>query len=63
LTNTASVAIATVLTVAMRSPAMISGSASGSSTRQSNWRCVRPIPRPASRTFSGTPFSPVTMLR
>ena len=32
----------------MRSPAMISGRARGSSTRQRSWRSVIPIPRPAS---------------
>ena len=32
---------------------MISGSASGSSTRQSSWRSVIPIPRPASWTAAG----------
>ena len=39
----------TVVVTAIRSPAMISGSASGSSTRHSSWRGVRPMPRPASR--------------
>ena len=40
--KTASVAIATVLTVAIRRPAMISGVASGSSTFQRIWRSVMP---------------------
>ena len=44
--KTASVARATVETVAMRRPAMISGSASGSSTRHSSWRSDMPMPRP-----------------
>ena len=47
----------------MRSPAMISGIASGTSTRQSSWRSVRPIPRPASFVSSGTLSSPVRTLR
>ena len=44
----ASVAIATVETVAIRTPAMISGTASGISTLQRSCRSVIPIPRPAS---------------
>ena len=59
----ASVAIATVDTVAMRSPAMISGTESGSSTFQKSWFGVIPIPRPASLAPSGTLLRPVTMLR
>src|SRR6185312_8182643 len=39
------------------------GSASGSSTRHSSWRSVRPMPRPASRASSGTPSRPSTVLR
>ena len=61
--KTARVAIATVLTVATRSPAMISGIASGSSTRQRICRSVRPIPRPASLTESGTLSRPRIVLR
>ena len=53
----------TVVVTAIRSPAMISGSASGSSTFHSSWRCVRPIPRPASRASAGTPSRPVITLR
>ena len=53
----------TVVVTAIRSPAMISGSASGSSTRHSSWRSVRPIPRPASRASAGTPSRPVMTLR
>ena len=49
----ASAARPTVVVVAIRSPAMISGSASGSSTRHSSWRSVRPMPRPASRVLGG----------
>ena len=53
----------TVVVTAIRSPAMISGSASGSSTRHSSWRCVRPMPRPASRASAGTPSRPAMTLR
>ena len=63
LANTISVEIATVETVAMRSPAMISGRARGSSTRQSSWRSVIPMPRPASLLSTGTFASPATMFR
>jgi hypothetical protein len=59
----ASVARPTVVVTAMRSPAMISGSASGTSTRQSSCLSVRPMPRPASFVSSGTLSSPVRMLR
>ena len=48
---------------AIRSPAMISGSASGSSTRHSSWRAVSPMPRPASRASSGTLSKPAMTLR
>ena len=47
--NTASVARPTVVVVAIRRPAMMSGTASGSSTRHSSCRSVSPMPRPASR--------------
>ena len=59
----ASAASPTVVVAAIRRPAMIAGSASGSSTRHSSWRSVRPMPRPASRASSGTPSRPSTMLR
>ena len=61
--KTARVASATVLTVAIRRPPMISGTASGISTFQSTWRSVRPMPRAASFADSGTFFSPVITLR
>ena len=61
--KTARVAIATVETVAIRSPAMISGTASGSSTRRKSWLSVMPMPRPASLAPSGTLASPATVLR
>ena len=59
----ASAASPTVVVVAIRSPAMIAGSASGSSTRHSSWRSVSPMPRPASRASSGTESSPASVLR
>ena len=52
-----------MLTVAIRSPAMISGIASGISTRHSNWRSVRPMPLPASLMSGGTLSRPVVTLR
>jgi len=58
-----SVAVPTTHTAAVRSPATITGSASGSSTRQSCWRGVMPTPSAASRTAGSTPASPVTVLR
>ena len=43
---------------------MIAGSASGSSTfAAAIWRGVKPMPRAASRTSSGTSRRPVSMLR
>ena len=59
----ASVAIATVETVAIRMPAMISGTASGISTCQSSCRSVIPIPRPASFAASGTLARPALAFR
>ena len=59
----ARLAIATVETVAIRTPAMISGTASGSSTRRKSCWSVIPIPRPASLVDAGTLASPMTMLR
>ena len=61
--SAASVAIATVLTVAIRSPAMISGVARGISTRQRICRSVWPIPRAASLTELGTLERPTVVLR
>ena len=52
-----------MVVTAIRSPAMISGSASGSSTRHSSWRGVSPIPRPASRVSAGTFSKPAMKLR
>ena len=52
-----------VVTVAMRTPAMITGIASGTSTRHRSCRRVYPIPRAASFASSGTPSRPATVLR
>ena len=61
--NAAIVASEIVVTVATRTPAMIAGTASGSSTRRSDWRRVRPMPSAASLASSGTSLSPVSVLR
>ena len=53
----------TAETVAIRSPAMMAGSASGSSTPNSSRSGPYPMPRAASRTSSGTASSPARMLR
>src|SRR5579872_4878992 len=53
-TNDATVAIETVETVAMRRPARIVGSASGSSTRVNVWIRVNPEPRATSTISAGT---------
>ena len=50
--NAAMVASEIVVTVATRTPAMIAGTASGSSTRVSDWRRVRPMPSAASLASS-----------
>ena len=63
ITNAATVASAIVETVAMRTPAMIAGSASGSSTRRRTWNEPIPIPRAASSTSAGTERNPVRMFR
>ena len=55
------VAIEIVETIAIRSPATIAGSASGSSTRHRSCRGVSPIPRAASSTSGGAERSPATM--
>jgi len=50
-------------TAAVRMPAMITGSASGSSTDNSDCCSVMPTPWAASRTAGSMPFSPVIVLR
>ena len=52
-----------VETVAMRMPAMMTGIASGISTRQSICLGVNPIPSAASLASLGTLSSPARMLR
>src|SRR3712207_2310434 len=52
-----------IVTVAMRMPATITGSASGSSTLKSICLPVSPIPRAASMVSAGTESSPATVLR
>ena len=59
----ASEASPTVVVAAIRSPAMISGRASGISTRHRSCRGVSPIPRPASRASAGTLSRPAMTLR
>src|SRR5262249_48820328 len=44
-------------------PAMMTGSASGSSTENSDWLDVMPTPWAASTSEGSTPFSPVMVLR
>ena len=63
MTKAAIVAIEIVDTVAILRPAMIDGTASGSSTRTSDCRRVSPMPRADSRTSAGTPRSPSRMFR
>ena len=52
-----------VVTVAMRMPTMIAGSANGSSTRSNRRVREYPMPVAASFTSAGTPSSPVTVFR
>jgi hypothetical protein len=52
-----------VVTVAIRSPARMTGVAIGSSTRHRRCRLVYPMPSAASSTSAGTCRSPVTILR
>ena len=48
---------------AVRMPAMITGSASGSSTMASDCRCVMPTPSAASLIAASTPLRPVMVFR
>ena len=63
MTKAATVASAIVETVAIRIPAMIAGSASGSSTRRRICPLLMPIPRAASSTSAGTARNPTRMFR
>ncbi|MHC2576372.1 hypothetical protein ACVMHR_001111 [Bradyrhizobium diazoefficiens] len=58
-----SVAVPITQTAAVRMPAIITGSASGSSTRTSDCRAVMPTPSAASISAGSMPFSPVMPLR
>jgi hypothetical protein len=57
------VAVPITHTAAVRTPAMIMGAASGSSTRQRRCRRVIPTPRAASRIAGSSPTMAVTPLR
>ena len=50
-------------TAARRTPATISGTANGTSTRHRRWPAVKPNPLAASSASGGTSRRPVTMLR
>jgi hypothetical protein len=52
-----------VHTAAVRTPAMITGAARGSSTCSSRWRSVMPTPFAASTTAGSTPVRPATVFR
>jgi hypothetical protein len=58
-----SVAVPITQTAAVRMPAIITGSAKGSSTMVSDCRGVMPTPCAASSRAASTPFSPVMVLR
>ncbi len=58
-----SVAVPITHTAAVRMPAMMMGSASGSSTMNSVWRGVMPTPSAASLIAGSRPTMPVTVLR
>ena len=50
-------------TAAVRTPAMMTGSASGSSTIASDWRSVMPTPAAACLRAGSTAMMPVMVLR
>jgi hypothetical protein len=52
-----------VQTAAVRTPAMITGAASGSSTCHRRWAGVMPTPSAASMTARSTPRMPVAAFR
>ncbi len=58
-----SVAMPTLITAAVRTPAIITGRASGSRTIHSRCQAVMPMPWAASLTSAGTPSSPAIVLR
>jgi hypothetical protein len=57
------VAIPMMVTVAILTPATITGSANGNSTPNKIWRAVRPMPLAASIVSVGTASRPATTLR
>jgi len=59
-TGVESVAAPMVQTAAVRTPAMITGAASGSSTWNRRWAEVMPMPSAASITAGSTPVMPAT---
>ncbi len=63
LMNVARVAVPTTSTRAVRTPAMITGSARGSSIRSSTAVWDIPTPRAASTSVGSTPRSPSMVLR
>ncbi len=62
-TKAATVATPTEMTVATRTPARMTGAASGNSTCPRTCLSVIPIATAASRTLRSTPSTPVTVLR
>ncbi len=50
-----------VQTAAVRTPAMITGAARGSSTWNKRWRSVMPTPLAASTIAASTPVKPATV--
>ena len=58
-----SVAMPMLMIMAVRMPAMMTGTASGSSMRSSTPSRVMPMPRPASSSGRSTPSSPTIVLR
>jgi hypothetical protein len=58
-----SVAVPTTQTVAVRTPATMTGAPRGSSTRSSRWPSVIPTPRAASTSAGSTLRIPSTVLR
>jgi hypothetical protein len=61
--NAAIVAVPTLTTAAVFTPAMITGAASGRSMAVRRWRGVRPMARAAPRSPGATPANPTQVLR
>ena len=62
-TYAAIVAVATICSIELRMPEMISGNALGTSTRQSTWLPVMPMPLAASRAAGSTLRIPAYVAR